>query len=216
MKSRVLVCALLASLSFSVGGCDSIIYSGPSDLTTNKAEVYQENFSYEIATGELTQAEISGISNQYWSNGTGPLRLWVSYDPQSKVNTAMNATRQAEKMKSALAKGGIKDIESEIIPVAESGETSGAMISFKTLAVRAPGDCPEPMGIDFVDIKHNKDYKMGCSIETYTAKQIARPKDLLGQDTMDNDSGRRNANTLEIYQQGKPNAELKGANASEE
>ena len=73
----------------------------------------------------------------------------------------------------------------------------------------------EPMSMEHADREKAQDYKLGCSIEIYASKQIARPKDLLGNDDMDNGSGRREANVLDVYQQGKPNEELQGLNASQ-
>ncbi len=71
------------------------------------------------------------------------------------------------------------------------------------------------MSMEFADLDEAKDYKLGCSIETYVSRQIARPKDLLGNDNMGNADGRPRVNGVEPYMTGAPNKELSGETASE-
>jgi type IV pilus biogenesis protein CpaD/CtpE len=213
-RSLIVLGCTLATL-LPLGACDSIVYSGPSAVTTNRAEVYQDEFTHEMATGALSEGQLTALSNIYWGNGDGPVHLSVSYDPRSKSNTAKKARDQASKMTTALKNRGMKNVQSEVVAEQDSGTASRTSIRFNTLNARPPADCPEPMGMNYVDQDHGKDYKLGCSVETYTARQIARPKDLLGNDIMDNNDGRRNANMLETYRSGAPNEELKGTDASE-
>ena len=69
--------------------------------------------------------------------------------------------------------------------------------------------------MDFADHNVAEDYRLGCTIETQISRQVARPGDLEGRDTMDNPDGRKTANTVEPYMTGAPNPALTGETASE-
>lgn len=213
MRSLLIGCALLSALS--LGACDHIVYSGPTAITTKRAELYQDQFSTEAVTGTLTANQITTLTRDYWGNGDGPLTLAVTYDPHSKTNTALKAANASARLVAALKQKGVQQIQSSTIPVDESGPISRTMISYATMAAKPPSDCPEPLNMQFADRDHNPDYRLGCTIETYTARQIARPSDLAGKNIMDNNNGRRDANMLEGYQSGQTNPDLKGTNASQ-
>lgn len=215
MKFRILLtCSALVSV-LALGACDTLIYGGPSQLTQSKAELYKDQFATEVETGSLSDGQINGIARGYWSNGNGPMNVSVTFDPQSKTNTAKKANTEALKLTTALKKYGVKNIQYGTTAIEQTGALSRTMISYDSVKAQPPKDCPEPLGMKFAEGDFGDDYKMGCSIETFTARQIARPADLAGTRVMDSNSGRRDANLLEFYQSGQPNPDLKGLNASE-
>lgn len=200
----------------ALGGCDTLIYEGnPTQLVTGRAETYRDQFALEKNTAAISDGDISRISRDYWSRGESPLQLMVTYDPHSKTNTAMKASQNAERISGMLRAKSVKNIETEIMPVQDSGDTSTTLIAYDALNARPPSECDRPMDMDFADQSIGEDYKLGCSVHTYVSRQIARPKDLLGQDDMDNWNGRMISNSLDPYMSGTPNAELKGEVASE-
>jgi type IV pilus biogenesis protein CpaD/CtpE len=216
MTSRFFLtgCALVSVLT--LGACDAAVYkNNPSFVTTSHAEVYQDRTEQEFATGTLKDTQMTALAHAYWSNGDGPMAVSITYDPHSKTNTAMRASTQAADLTAALKAKGIKTIQSGTLAVADSGASSRTLISYNTLVARPPGECDEPLNMNFAEREHNPGYRLGCSVEIYTAKQIARPSDLTGNNIMDNNSGRRDANIIEGYQSGQPNPDLKGVNASE-
>jgi len=71
-------------------------------------------------------------------------------------------------------------------------------------------------GIEDRDHRTDLEYKMGCSVETMIARQIARPGDLLGRapNSVYKD-GRRISNQIEGVRSGAMNEPLGGESASE-
>lgn len=215
IRKKLVVSAGLAGLLL-LGACDSLIYGGnPTTLTTGRVETYRDQFDLTEDTAALSDGKIQQISRDYWSRGETPLQLVVTYDPQSSSNTAMKASQEMGRMTTALKNQGVRQIEADILPVKDSGDVSKTLISYDALNARPPSECDEPMDMTFADPYLAEDYALGCTVHTYVSRQIARPKDLLGNDTMDNNDGRKNANGLETYMGGAPNPELKGERASE-
>lgn len=216
MNFKVLLIGTSFIAVLALSACDSIVYSGDTKLTTQHAELYNDQFNAEVETGTLKEGQVSTMARNYWSNSNGPMNVNVTFDPHSKTNTARKASDEAIKLATALKKKGVRDVQYGTVAIPESGALSRTMISYDSLGARPPSDCPEAMGFEYADIDHDKDYKFGCSIETYTARQIARPGDLAGSGVMDNNSGRRDANILErAYVPGTPFEALAGENASQ-
>jgi len=215
MNFRFLLAGSALASALTLSACDTIVYGGHSNLTQNQAELYNDQFATEVATGSLSDGQLNGIARGYWSNGNGPMIVSVTFDPKSKTNTAKKASGEALKLATALKHYGVKNIQYGTTAIEQTGALSRTMISYDSVKARPPADCPEPLGMKFAENDYGDDYKIGCSVETYTARQIARPADLAGNRVMDSNSGRRDANLLEIYQSGQPNPDLKGLNASE-
>ncbi|HEY8190592.1 MAG TPA: CpaD family pilus assembly lipoprotein [Micavibrio sp.] len=197
-----------------LSGCGAVMHS-PTQITTDRAEVYRDQFTLDSRTDSLGNSQIVDISRQYASVGDGPLYVTVTYDPHSTSNTAMRATQESQRLTGLLRKNGVKQVEADIIPVRDGGDLSRTLIAYDALHARPPSSCGEPMSMEFSDIDATQDYKLGCSVETYTARQIARPRDLLGRDDMGNSDGRPRVNGIEPYMSGAPNKELGGEKASE-
>lgn len=215
MNFRILLAGSAIVSVLALGACDAIVYGGDSNLTQSHAELYNDRFETEIETGSLSDGQITGLARGYWSKGNGPMTVTVTFDPKSKTNTAKKANTEALGLAAALKNQGVRNLKYGTAAIEQSGAISRTMISYDSIKARPPEDCPEPLSMEFAEHDHGEDYKIGCSVETYTARQVARPADLAGNKVMDNASGRRNANVLEIYQMGQPNPELKGLNASE-
>lgn len=216
MNIRILLTGSALLSVLALGACDAIVYGGHSDLSpTSYAELYNDRFETEIETGSLNNGQIIALAKGYWSKGSGPMAVNVTFDPKSKTNTAKKANTEAIRLATALKNQGVRNLKYSTVPVEQSGALSRTMISYDSIKARPPQDCPETLGMNFAEVDHGEDYKMGCSIETYTARQIARPADLAGNKVMDNNSGRRDANLLENYQSGQTFEDLKGVNASE-
>ncbi|MGZ9097374.1 MAG: CpaD family pilus assembly lipoprotein [Micavibrio sp.] len=198
-----------------LSACDTIVENNPTQITTTKAETYNDHYALEADTAAIGAGHITEISRHYWAHGETPVQVMVTYDPHSKANTAMRATQEMARITTALRTKSVKNIEADILPVQDSGEISKTLISYDTVHARPPSECGAEMDMDFADHKRGEDYKLGCTIETQISRQIARPKDLNGQDTMDNPDGRKTANALEPYLTGAPNPALSGETASD-
>lgn len=217
MNKKRAVIAGLGVLGFmALSACDHLVYEGnPTYLTPGGVEIYRDQFSLEKKTAAINDGDLAKVARDYRARGESPLQLMVTYDPYSKTNTAMKAAGDVERLAGELRGKGVRNIESTIMPVMESGETSKTLIGYDALNARPPSECGETLDMDFADQNKGQDYRLGCSVHTYVSRQIARPKDLLGRDDMDNADGRMHSNALESYMSGAPNPELKGESASE-
>lgn len=216
LRGRLVIGAIGLLGVIVLGGCDTLVYGGnPTQLTTGRAETYRDQFALEKNTAAISEGDITRISRDYWARGESPLQLMVTYDPNSKSNTAMKASQSAERISGMLRAKSVRKIETEIMPVQDSGDLSTTLISYDAINARPPSECGETLDMDFADQSVGEDYTLGCSVHTYVSRQIARPKDLLGQDDMDNGDGRMISNSLEPYMSGMPNPELKGEVASD-
>ena len=213
-KSRFFLMIPLGAALLSLGACDSIVYSH-SSVTPTHPELYQDRFKAEFKTGSLTDGQIAALGQDYAMNGNGPFSIKVTYDPKSRVNTAKKAVEAEDHVVSVLKAKGVNNIDASTTPLEGSGSVSHTLVAYSTLNARASSACPESLNMKFTENDYDPNYKLGCTIQAYMAKQIAHPSDLTGNGVMDKASGRRDANLLETYQAGQPNQELKGDNASQ-
>ncbi len=212
---------LIGSCLLTLGALSGCSQDHEGNLALKRMEVHQEQYGEQFTSHDLTPQIINRIAADYQRNGNnGPISLMVQYDPASSQNTAMNATNHAVKIAKSLREAGVKDISTEIMPVNDVGDHSKTLVTYDRFSAHAPTGCDGMMpGLDNTrtDWKAVKDYQFGCSVETTIAKQIARPKDLLGTDGFDGVSdGRRASNIIDQYRTGIPNEKLEGQRATEE
>ena len=185
-------------------------------ITPNRVQVEKEKFFQEIPVGDLDKNKVAGLAKYYDKHGDGPMALTIVYDPSSRSSTAMAASSEASRIIKDFRKNGVRDIKPGILPVNGRGDELTAIVSFVSYIALAPKDCEVMPGVDDTDIRVEESYKLGCTIDTVLAKQIARPKDLVGRSDSGMSSGRRGANVVDVYRTGEPNGDLGGESASGE
>jgi type IV pilus biogenesis protein CpaD/CtpE len=200
-----------------LGACDTIVNNNPTAMVSpGGIETYKNEVALELETAALDAGQLEQVSRHYWAHGDTPLLMSVTYDPHSKTNTAMKATQESARLKKLLGQQGTDNVQVDIMPVQNSGDISKTIITYDAVNARGPSECGDvKIDRNFTDWERVPDYKLGCASENYLAKQIARPKDLHGNDVMDITDGRLQANTVELTKSGKANPPLKGESASE-
>lgn len=209
-QGQIFGIGLAAALMLSACAWDA-----PTRTTAGRAEVYSDDYVLEVPTETLKAAKLQDVSQHYWRYGSSPVLVTVMYDPHSPSNTAMKATQQATRIAETLHAQGIKAIDTDILPVQEAGDVSNTLITYNTVEARPPSECGEPLSMGYTDSEKDQNYALGCSVETYLARQVARPADLLGNDGQDPGEGRRAANMTNGYIGGEPNEPLEGETASD-
>lgn len=182
-------------------------------FSTNKVQLQEDKLVQQIAVEDLDAGMVAGLANHYNRYGDGPLSLTLTYDPKSKTMTAMKAGDALGEIVTGLRENGVRDIQTNLLPV-NSTESAQVIVSYMTYNALAPKDCEVMPGIQGREINAEEDYKLGCTVDTLFARQIARPKDLKGQDTDSLSDGRRAANKVEAYRTGVNNEPLGGESAS--
>lgn len=213
LKIRVLLAG--AAVTFApvvLSGCE--MYA-PGTLSTEKIQVREEPYFLDISAREASDDLAARVAHHHARHSDGPMRVTVTYDPQNYRNTAMMATQKAADMARALRGRGVAQVESDILPVTGQGDESRVLISYDAYTAHAPSNCGTLPGIESNVVEPNEDYKMGCTVQTMIARQVARPKDLEGQgDAGVNTDGRSATNIVDLVRSGAENKELGGESAS--
>lgn len=203
---------LCVTLSLVLMGC----LHSPDHFTPNRVQVEEKAYSEAVSVSEIHEDSIRKAADHYSRHGDGPFDLTITYDPALNSG-AMRASDEAARLAGLLRKNGVEDIQASILPVKDTGDDIKALFSYTAYNALAPADCDMMPGIAQRAIEAEEGYKLGCSVETLYARQIARPKDLKGQGVMDpQGDGRRASNIVDTYRSGVPNKPLEGEGASKE
>lgn len=201
----------------ALGGCEAIVHS-ETKLTNNRVQVEESKLFEDIPVTELDDAYIAALSKHYSRYGDGGVDLSITYDPHSKTNSAMKASDTLARVSKTFERNGVDLASANILPVQGSSNVARALISYQSYNAAAPVDCENLMpGMEHRNIEAEEDYKLGCTVETVFARQIARPKDLQGQaqESLTSD-GRRASNIVDGYRTGIPNESLEGESSTGE
>lgn len=198
-----------------VGACG---LSAPDHFTESRVQVQQDRLSAALPVSQFDEAKVAEMASHFAKSGEGPVELTVTYDPYSRKATAMNARNEARRIAALLRKNGVEDIKADILPVMDSGDEMKAMFSYTYYSALPPEDCEMMPGVTGRAINAQEDYKLGCTVDTLFARQIARPKDLAGQGVQADSvtDGRRASNIVDRYRTGAPNEPLDGETASDQ
>ncbi len=205
----------VAILSLSLAGCN--LYAPPS-LSENVVQVREETFTKDVLVSEVNNGFIGAVARNYTKYGNGKMDLIITYDPKSYRNTAMTATNKMSDIVSAFRDYGVNNVNAGIMPIKSQGEEARLLISYDALSAHAPKGCDEVMpGINGSTVEYNENYKLGCSIETMVARQVAKPAHLLGRGaTGEPTDGRAASNIVDAYRAGEQNDSLEGESATED
>jgi type IV pilus biogenesis protein CpaD/CtpE len=208
--NKIIGMALLLMV-LSAGACE---WREPTMVRQKQIELHKKEYAVKFSPGEFGEEKVNEVSRHFYRFGLEPLRVTVTYNPESKENSAMKASYEAARIAGKLGKAGIKNISTDVLPVA--GKDSQAMLTYKAVTAHAPADCAPMPGIDdnISDVEKIGDYKFGCGVDMSLARQILRPKDLMGRKPEDYGDGRRAANMLEKYRAGETREPLEGEQAS--
>lgn len=202
-------------LSFSalvtLGGCEHIVHSD-TKLSQSKIELHQDTVFHEMSVGEFNA---QNVAFGYLQSGAATLDVGVSYDPDSD-GAALRASRVLSRIVGDLESYGASNVQSVIVP-AKGQRGMKILVSYDGFEAAAPSDCDLMPGLAHNNIEPEKDYQIGCSVNSLIARQVARPADLAGGAEVDysvND-GRRATNITEPNRAGVRNPPLEGERASE-
>lgn len=210
-KLKLTLPLCLAAISLS--SCEMYSESVVSD---RRLQVREEKLTEQVATASLDSDSIASIIYKYTKSGNGPVDVTVTYDPESKINTAMRAGDEAARISRIMRKEGASEVVTGILPVRTQGTSSQTIISYSAYQAVAPQNCGLMPGVKEPSVDHDPNYRLGCTVETVFARQISNPSDLLGRARPSSTSdGRVNANVVEAYRTGAQNKPLAGQEASE-
>lgn len=207
-----MTCTIALGVSLiSLGACRTY---KEGTVTQKRVQISQEQSFQEYNVADLSDKALRDIAYDYSKYGDGDVNVTVTYDPRSRQGTAMNASSEAARIANTLGKMGMP-VNANIMPVRDSIHMK-ALFSYQAMHAHEP-DCGGTMpGLEDRDHGTSLDYKMGCSIETMMARQIARPKDLMGRDVNSGSVDARGiSNQIEGARSGERYEALGGESASQ-
>ena len=203
----------LLPLVLAISACEMYSESVVSD---RRLQVREENFTEQVPARRANSEYVAKVADDYVQSGNGPLELTITYDTPSKTNTALHANDEAVRLSQAFRKQGVKEVLTSILPVREQGTESMVVVSYASYQATAPANCGRMTGFDGPILEHDPDYKLGCTVETVFARQIANPTHLLGESKAPAYSeGRAAAHVIDPQRSGAFNKPLKGEEASD-
>ncbi|PCK00554.1 MAG: hypothetical protein COA45_01910 [Zetaproteobacteria bacterium] len=208
--------AIMAFLSLSLVGCIDLYE--PSAINEKPVRVQEEMLTHDVELSGVDDDYVGSLARHYTKHGGGPMDLIVTYDPRSYRNTAMGATNRISEIVSALRERGVVDINASIMPIKAQGDEARLLVTYNSFTAHAPEGCDELMpGMNGRLVGDSSEYKLGCSIKTMMARQVAKPRHLLGRGATGTPTdGRSAANIVDLYRMGEENTALEGESATDE
>lgn len=191
-------------------GLTACSFNQPTAVTASKIQLTRDAYRQTIPTAAANDELLIALSENYRSYGYGPADIAVTYDPSSRVNTAMRATNNASRIASTLKAYKVPLSEVDILPIQDQGDTSLTLISYDQVNAQAPDNCYLMGGLDGNPTGLDNDYPIDCTIKTLMARQIANPKDLAGREGVAPSDGRTHTTTVGGYRSGEPLDPLSG------
>lgn len=197
-----------------LAGCSM---DAPTNMTEHRVRVQEDIYDTSYPAAQLTGNVAAQIGDGYRRFGEGPVALTVTYDPHSPHFTARGASEEAARIAGLLRREGITDVRTETLPVMgqDGGPGPQALVRYRTYTALPPEGCRDMEDYPDNSAESLRPYKLGCSTESYLAKQVASPRDLLGRDSIGPATGSRLTNIVNSYGSGEPNPPLTGLSASE-
>lgn len=191
----------------------------PTNIKESVIEVREQQFSEDIMLHEVDNNYLKALARHYSRYGGSTMDMVVTYDPRSYRNTAMYAAGRASDIAGVLRSNGVQDIKSGVMPIKAEGDHARLLVTYASVSAHAPKGCDTllPGTSDGVSAEPDRDYALGCTIDSMLARQISKPSDLLGRGTQGaTTDGRATSNVIEGYRTGVMNESLDGEQASGE
>lgn len=153
------------------------------DTNTTQRQIVIEEKRYidKKPIKDISYDYLMGLSNDYDRHGNSPVYVVLGYDPDVR-DAKLSTFNKSNIIRGQLAKLGMRDAVVKTMPI--SGSHGEAVIAYDRVTAKGPEDCGEMPGLQTQTGAYG-DYGLGCAYKSAMAKQIAYPKDLMGQDKMD-------------------------------
>ncbi len=175
---RFLAIAACVVMGGALAACQN--FDIPSTASSENVRVQENAYHLSFAADEIDAPSYQAIGAYYRRYGAGAVDLYVTYMPASRDVTALSATEMLRNVAAGLESQGVRVGERKITAAADEPKHV-VHIHFKTHTAMAPEGCDntqKPISYNLDDLS---DYRTGCNMQSYFARQIYRPSDLLGR-----------------------------------
>lgn len=197
--------ASLLIASLLLAGC---AMQNHSFVDQQKMTVAPEEVQRTFLATEVSRSELAAMADDIIRRGTSPVAITVDYAPVKPLKGAERVAEiQGARIKSYLAGHGVRHATTVTTrPGASDEKVNRITVSYEALKASAPADCASMAKADGDHYTHNtdSDYRFGCRHKELVSAQIARPGDLLGNNTTTPADSQRLGKQLETYSAGEP------------
>ena len=182
-------------------------------MSHSKIEVQNQTVMKQMALNDINKSSLTLLANQYHQSTDGPMDLTVTYDPANPKFNAADAAHELKHIVRALNVLGVANITTRVSPVTHGHPA--LLVAYDSLTALAPANCSSLPGLEdrFTD-RTLGDYRFGCGVDTLTARQIANPRDLIGDAALGQRGARRSVGVTDDYLKGEPREALEGLERS--
>lgn len=196
---------LVLPLAIMLAGCGAVDMPERT-ITQSPLDVHERTFQDIRPTVNLSRQSAAAMADNYVRTGHGPLEIRVTYDPQSRHMTALQAKQELRRIERIFRQNGVDQINGDVLPIKDM-ESSQVLIRYQSHIAKAPAKCDR-----FASQTNQGDpdqgYILGCSFQDLYAKQIYKTRHVLNNyDPKDTaDSADRTSRAVDGYRTGQPNA----------
>lgn len=205
----------LLLVSAALSGCYNALTYVEPQTNSSRPQVFEDSEYERVPLSFVSPAYVQERAEHYRRFGGAGMSVTVVYDPDMRghAQTAQNALTD---VLAGLRSYGVQEIKGNVIPVNNLASEPELLFSYTTYKAQGPEDCEIFTALQkerLVEV--SEDYKFGCTVDTYFAKQIARPKDLMEPaKKMRPAEASRAAALIKDYREGIRNDPLVGEDAS--
>lgn len=169
---------LLTMTACSAGSLKPSMFESTT-VSPRNIELHQERYVEKLKLNDVNQRYLADISGDYKRYGDSPLYVVFAYDPDATAAQKSSVTNRAAVTKGQLSK---LDINAVVKTLPVTGAQGDVVVAYDKLTAVGPQNCGTMPGTDGLQTGAYGDYGIGCTVKDMMAKQIARPRDLKGND----------------------------------
>lgn len=174
--------AALALALCAVTACQSMPrLQEDSELAQDRLVVSDTYAVAHLPAVDAPQGLIERIARAYKADATGPLHIALAYEPKAEKETGYQQHQAADTLARRFNKIGVHDTRVSIIPL--TGATQDAVVGYETRQISSSAECSGATmpGNDNPTRITMDGYRLGCTLDSMLAQQVADPADLDGQ-----------------------------------
>ncbi len=202
MMNRPFVLALIIPTLFA----SACAMQNQSYISNEPLQVQDESVLHEMSSNNVTRGDLNYIADDINRRATGDVSITVHY----MMKKPFKATQQVADAQGARIKAYLKqqNVRRHVLVLAEPDQDDGVnriAIAYPALKAKGPANCMDITHADADRFSHGSDsgYYYGCTSDRYLSEMIARPGDLLGNDTMTNAESQRLGKSFDTYRAGE-------------
>ena len=194
---------LLAAFPLLLSAC---AMQNHSYVSNEPMQVREEQISHDMPADHVSRGALDYIADDVNRRATGDVSVTVHYQLKNPLKATQKlAETQGSRVKAYLQKEHVRRPVRVFVEPDQEEAVNRITISYSALKAVTPANCMDITHADADRFDHGTDsgYYYGCTDDRYLSEMIARPGDLLGNDTASGAESQRLGKALETYRSGE-------------